>query len=126
MTTAFARPWVFISLLFCLLLSACSSVPAPTVTYDPQALAFDGERAFALEGEFVTAFTNRHSGTEKSQQAVAWLQEHLSELGLECAVDEWSVVNYSEPVNLRNLVCRLPGESDRANSLLSPTTTRRR
>ncbi len=33
--------------------------------------------------------------------------------GWTCSIDEWSEINYSQPVPMRNVVCTLPGESTR-------------
>jgi hypothetical protein len=96
-----------------LLLTACSAAPDLQASYDPADLRFDGQRAYDLESEFVTAFPNRVSGSEKTRQAAAWLQEQFTSYGLSCQTDEWSVVNYSRPTPLRNVVCRLPGASPR-------------
>lgn len=96
-----------------LLLTACSAAPDPQVSYDPSALRFDGEQAYQIEEEFVSAFPNRVSGSEKTRQAAAWLQEQMTASGLNCQTDEWSEINYSRPVTLRNVVCRLPGASPR-------------
>ncbi len=94
-----------------LLLTACSAAPDHQVSYDPAALRFDGEQAYKTEAEFVTAFPNRVSGTEQTRKATAWLEEQFTGYGLTCQTDEWSVINYSRPTPLRNVVCRLPGAS---------------
>lgn len=58
-------------ILLILLLSAtstaCEETSTPSISYDPKELSFSGKRAFAIEDEFVTTFTNRHSGTNQSQ-----------------------------------------------------------
>ena len=94
-----------------LLLAACSSEPVPQVTYDPANLRFDGQSAYAIENEFVTGFTNRVSGSEQTRLATEWLQERLAGYGLNCQTDQWTVINYSRPTPLHNVVCRLPGDS---------------
>jgi hypothetical protein len=48
-------------------------------------------------------------------------------LGLDCRLDEWSVVNYSRNVDLRNVICTLAGEDPRQIVLMAhidhaPTT----
>lgn len=44
-------------------------------SYDPAALRFDRQRAYALEEVFVTKFPNRASGMPKNKLAVEWLKE---------------------------------------------------
>ena len=100
-----------LTVLLILLLSACSAAPQMQTSYDPADLRFDGERAYALENEFVTKFPNRVSGLPNIPLAVDWLQEQFTGYGLECQVDVWEVVNYSRPTPMRNLVCKLPGDS---------------
>ena len=98
---------VFLSLC----LTACSSTPQPEITYDPEALSFSGERAYALVEEFVLQFPYRDSGKPNNDLAALWLQEQLTGYGLECQIDEWQVINYSQDVDMNNVICRLPGES---------------
>jgi len=101
-----------ILLLFALLilwLTACSPTSSPPITYEPTQLRFSGERAYAIEEEFVTRFTNRHSGTEQSRLATEWLQQEFEDIGWTCQIDQWKVINYDVPVTLRNVVCKLPG-----------------
>ena len=104
---------IFVLSILLLFLTACSAAPDLEASYDPASLRFDGEQAYQIEEEFVTSFPNRVSGTEKTRQAAAWLEEQLTSYGLSCQIDEWSVVNYSRPTPLRNVVCRLPGASPR-------------
>jgi hypothetical protein len=85
----------------------------PEVSYDPTSLRFDGEQAFTTETEFVTSFTNRHSGTETNRAAAEWLFEKFSALGLECEIQEWTLVNYSVPTDFRNVACTLAGTDPR-------------
>lgn len=110
-----------------LLLTACSSAPVPQVTYDPASLRFDAQRAYAIENEFVTKFPDRASGMPNNRLAAEWLRDRFSELGWSCSLDQWEIVNYSRPVPLNNMVCRLPGESEREILLVAhhdqaPTT----
>ncbi len=84
-------------------------------------------RDFEIEEEFVTSYTNRVSGSEESRQATIWLQDQITAAGWTCEVDQWEAVLYSEPVVLRNVVCRLPGASDQeilvlAHHDIAPTT----
>ena len=102
-----------IATIYALLLSACASVPQPEVSYDPTALRFDGEQALQTETEFVSSFPSRHSGAPNNRAAAGWLLEQFSALGLECALQEWSQVNYSVPTEFRNVVCTLPGADPR-------------
>lgn len=100
-------------LLLAGLLAACSPAPQPRATYDPAMLRFSGERALAIETEFVTQFPLRHSGQPNNRLAAEWLQAEFTRLGWACRMDEWEVINYSRPLSLRNVVCQLPGASPR-------------
>ena len=95
--------------LFCMF-AACSPTTETGITYDPNDIQFNGERAFDIESEFVTQFTNRHSGTDQNRFATEWLRDRFTQSGWSCSFDEWEVINYSEPLRLRNVVCKLPGE----------------
>jgi uncharacterized protein YcfL len=53
--------------IFILLLAACQAAPDIQTSYDTASLRFDGEKAFQIEDEFVTAFPNRVSGSEKTR-----------------------------------------------------------
>ncbi len=92
-----------------LLSTACRPVATPVIGYDPEALLFSGDRALSLESDFVTRFPDRDSGQPNNRRAAEWLRDSLGQLGWDCALDEWSVVNYSRPMPLNNVVCRLPG-----------------
>jgi hypothetical protein len=110
-----------------LLLSACSPAPEVPVQYDPSEVRFSGERAFEIEEQFVTTHINRVSGTEASRQATEWLHEQLTAFGWTCEFDEWTIINYSRPVPLSNVICRLEGESPQeilvtAHHDIAPTT----
>ena len=96
-------------LFLSLLATACSSAQNPEISYDSQVLSFSGARAYEIEEEFVTRFENRHSGTEQNRLAILWLIERFEEAGWTCNFDGWEVINYSAPVQLRNVVCKLPG-----------------
>ena len=105
-----------ITLLFSmtiLLLTACSAAPEIQASFDPAELKFDGEKAFAIETEMVTRFPDRASGYANNHLAALWIQERMSAAGWDCALDEWEIVNYSKPTPLNNVVCKLPGNSDR-------------
>lgn len=99
-----------ISLLGCLL-AACSTVPDTKTHYDPASLRFSGEQALTTEAQFVEQFPYRHSGAPNNRLAAEWLRDRFTSYGLDCAIDEWEIVNYSQPVQLRNVVCGLAGES---------------
>ena len=103
---------VYFFMLFCLALTSCQAEAAPTNSFDPAGLRFSGERALDLETEFVTRFTGRHSGQPNNELAAEWLQEQFTQSGWECSIDRWEIVNYSQPVPLNNVVCRLPGDSE--------------
>ncbi len=105
------KKFVFV-IVFLILFSitACSPGPENKINLDPNSIRFDGNRAFDIESEFVTQFTNRHSGTDQNWLATEWLREQFTQYGWKCSFDEWEVINYSEPLKLRNVVCRLPGE----------------
>ena len=96
-----------------LLLSACSAVPATKSTYDTAQLRFFGERALEIEADFVQRFPYRSSGQPNNHLVAEWLQTEFTRLGLNCAMDEWEVVNFSKVLPLQNVVCRLPGKSTR-------------
>jgi hypothetical protein len=104
---------IFVAVALSALLSACASVPQPEASYDPAALRFDGEQAFATETEFVTSFPYRHSGAPNNRAAAEWLLEQFSSYGLDCAMQEWTLVNYSVPTDFRNVVCTLTGADPR-------------
>lgn len=95
--------------LLVLLLTACSPAVPPPITYEPTQLRFSGERTYAIEEEFVTRFTDRHSGTEQNRLATEWLGDQFEASGWTCQIDSWQVINYDLPVTLRNVVCKLPG-----------------
>lgn len=94
-----------------LVLASCQAQPAPTVAFEPQDLRFSGERAMELETEFVLQFPHRHSGQPNNRLAAEWLQARFSTLGFSCRLDDWEIINYSRPVKLNNVVCKLPGSS---------------
>ena len=103
-------------LLFALavtLLAACTAAPEIQGSYDPAALKFDGEQAFAIEKDFVARFPNRASGYANNRLAAGWIEERLTAAGWNCAIDEWEITNYSQPVALNNVVCKLPGADSR-------------
>jgi hypothetical protein len=101
-----------LALLGCLL-AACTAAPDAKIHYDPASLRFSGEQALATEAEFVGRFPYRHSGAPNNQLAAEWLRDQFASYGLDCIIDEWEVVNYSQPVQLRNIVCELTGQSPR-------------
>lgn len=108
-------------------ITACAPAPEVNPQYDPGEIKFSGEQAFAIEEQFVTSFQNRTSGSAESAAAVIWLQEQFSSRGWNCEIDEWEAVLYGEATTLRNVVCKLPGESDQeilvlAHHDIAPTT----
>lgn len=100
----------FISFMF---LAACSSAPEIQASFNPADLKFDGEQAFAIETELVTRFPDRASGYPNNKLAAEWIQAQMTAAGWDCSIDRWEIVNYSKPTPLNNVVCRLPGESER-------------
>ncbi len=96
-------------LILVLVVIGPGEVSAPEITYNPDDLRFSGQKAYALENEFVTRFTNRHSGTEQNSLGTEWVSQQFEAAGWTCQFDDWEVVNYSRPVGLRNVVCKLPG-----------------
>ena len=96
-----------------LLVSACQAQHTPTINVAPGDLKFSGPRALETETEFVTRFPSRHSGQPNNRLAAQWLSARFSESGWDCFIDEWQVINYSQPVVLNNVVCRLAGESEK-------------
>jgi len=118
---------ILICLIVLVLLAACSPAPEPNIQYDPSTLRFSGEKAYAIEEEFVTTYTNRVSGSPEILQGTEWLRAELSAFGWNCGFDDWVAVLYGQPVMLRNVVCRLPGESEQeilvlAHHDIAPTT----
>lgn len=114
-------------LLLAILIPACAPAPEVPAQYDPAEIRFSGERAYAIEEEFVTSHTNRVSGSDESLAAVEWLNSQVNDLGWNCTIDKWEAVLYSETAELRNVVCRLPGQSDQeilviAHHDIAPTT----
>ena len=100
---------LFILLMSVVVSTACAPAPQMELSFDPSELQFSGERALEIEEEFVTTYTYRVSGTEQSRLGTEWLRKQLEGFGWNCEFDDWEVINYSKPVNLRNLICRLPG-----------------
>jgi len=94
-----------------LLLTACSTAPEMQTSYDPAALRFDGQITYAIENQFVGQFPHRSSGQPNNRLAAEWLMEQFTSSGWSCQIDQWEVVNYSQPVTMRNVVCKLPGQS---------------
>ena len=90
-------------LLVVIVLVACAPVPQMELSFDPSVLRFSGENAYELEEEFVTTFTRRVSGTEQSRLGTEWLRQQLEGYGWNCGFDDWEVINYSKPVQLRNV-----------------------
>ena len=110
---------VVLLLILSSLLSACSAAPNLQINVKPGSLRFSGERAFQIEEEFVTRFPHRHSGQPNNQLAAEWILGQLTELGWDCHLDEWEIFNYSRTVPLNNVVCTLPGDSDRVFLVVS-------
>jgi len=106
------HPFILLIVLVLFGLLGCATQPQPDITYDPTTLKLDGEQVFATETEFVTQFPNRDSGQPNNRLAAEWLQTQFSALGLTCAMQEWEVINYSQPLPLNNVVCSLPGDSE--------------
>src|SRR3990172_12230549 len=104
---------LWFGVLLSFLLAACQAVPPPEISFPPASLRLSGERVFDLESDFVTRFPNRHSGQPNNRLAAEWLLQQYSNLGWNCRLDEWQIVNYSRPVTLNNVVCSLPGDSQR-------------
>jgi hypothetical protein len=107
----FPKRFLFMIALLGCLLAACSTVSDTKTHYDPASLRFSGEQALATETEFVEQFPYRHSDAPNNKLAAEWLRDQFTSYGLDCAMDEWEIVNYSQPVQLRNVVCELAGES---------------
>lgn len=96
-----------------LLLTACQAEQPPAVTYKPGNLQFSGERALEIETEFVTQFPGRHSGQPNNHLAADWLLARFTDSGWDCYIDTWEIINHSRPVQLNNVVCMLPGQSEK-------------
>lgn len=118
---------ILIMFFLCAATTACSPAPEPDIQYDPSKLRFSGERAYAIEKEFVTANINRVSGSDEILKATEWLRDKFRAAGWVCEFDDWEAVLYSQDVLLRNVVCRLEGELDQeilvlAHHDIAPTT----
>lgn len=100
-------------MLFGLLLTACQAQETPNIAHESGSLQFSGERALEIETEFVTLFPNRHSGQPNNRLAAEWLLKRFTDLGWDCIMDKWEIINYSRPVALNNVACVLAGESER-------------
>lgn len=98
--------------LLAVALGACARIPEVEFRSSPPDLIFSGERALEIERQFVSEFPNRYSGQPNNKAAVEWERGFLEALGYGCQIDEWTVVNYSRPVDLNNLVCRMDGRTD--------------
>ena len=98
---------------FGLLTTACQAQETPPIGFDAGELKFSGDHAFAIETEFVTQFPGRHSGQENNRRAAEWLLERFTDSGWHCSMDKWEIINYSRLTPLNNVVCRLPGKSER-------------
>ncbi len=105
------KSFITVGLVFLGLLG-CTTVPEPEISYDPAALKFNGEQAFVSETEFVIQFPNRDSGQPNNRLAAEWLQAQFTDLDLVCTMQEWEVVNFSQPLPLNNVVRTLAGELD--------------
>ena len=106
--------WVLLAIIALLgALVACRPVEDPQIAYDPATLAFSGQRALEVQGEFVNSFPHRASGEINNELAAEWIQEQMTELGWRCAIDEWEVVNDSRNLPLQNVLCMLPGRSEK-------------
>ncbi|MBW8011392.1 MAG: Zn-dependent exopeptidase M28 [Chloroflexi bacterium] len=105
------QKYYFLIIILGVFAAACSDVSSPLVINTPGDLRFSGERALELETEFVSQFPNRDSGQPNNRWAAEWLHARFTSLGLDCAMHEWQVVNYSQPVPLQNVVCRLAAQS---------------
>jgi hypothetical protein len=103
--------FILLLTLVSIVLAACSPAPEIPVLADPEPLRFDGERAFELEEEFATSFTNRDSGTESNTRAAAWIRAQFEEFGWTCQEDSWEILNHSRIIPLKNVICELRGES---------------
>jgi hypothetical protein len=102
--------WIVFSLV---ILPACSAEPQIQVSYDPTSLRFDSQRAFELQGELAQQFPYRSSGQPNNRLAAEWINQQMTRYGWSCKIDEWTVINYSLPVDMNNVVCTLPGNSNK-------------
>lgn len=95
------------------LLAACSPAPEIDASFNPADLKFEGEKAFAIETELVNRFPDRTSGFPNNRLAAEWVQAGLLSSGFDCSLDQWEIVNYSRLTPFNNVVCKLPGNSER-------------
>ncbi|MFQ6611025.1 MAG: M28 family peptidase, partial [Fidelibacterota bacterium] len=103
----------FFSVSVFIIFGSCQKAIPPTPSVNPNSIKFAGTLALRSEIEFVEQFPYRSSGSSKSLQAVDWLFSKFSSYGLYCETDTWEIVNYSQPVRLKNLICTLPGENQK-------------
>lgn len=99
--------------LLALQLFGCTQVQQPAIDSESVTIEFSGKRAIAIESEFVSQFPNRHSGALNNKRAAEWIRAFFDSLGWQSTFQEWDIVNYSEPVRLRNVVNVLPGRSEK-------------
>lgn len=103
----------FFSVSVFIIFGSCQKAIPPTPSVNPNSIKFAGTLALRSEIEFVEQFPYRSSGSSKSLQAVDWLFSKFSSYGLYCETDTWEIVNYSQLVRLKNLICTLPGENQK-------------
>lgn len=118
---------VAVIIFFMLILTACNAEPQTPLTYDPAELRFDKQHAFALQGQFASQFPYRSSGQPNNHLAANWIENQMTGNGWSCQIDTWTEINYSQPVDLNNVVCKLPGASSKEILLVAhldqaPTT----
>jgi hypothetical protein len=104
------RTIILFLLLSALTLTACAPAPEFDISVTPADIKFNRERAFAVETEFATTFTNRHSNTSANLAATEWIRSQFKARGWTCSYDEWEATLYSEIWPLRNVVCSLKGQ----------------
>jgi len=92
---------------------SCRKIDPVSVTVTPESIRFSGDMALRTEADFVERFPYRNSGMINSRRAVDWLFTEFSSMGMSCETDIWKIINYSKPLSLENLICTLPGESQK-------------
>lgn len=105
--------FIFVLWTISIFFSACASVDSTKANFDVGEIKFSARSAFQIEEAYVLNFPNRHSGQESNLLAAEYFVDKLSSVGWVCSLDQWSIINYSETVELNNAVCRLPGLSQR-------------
>lgn len=100
--------------IFCLccisvLLTVSCKEETLTLQKSPQ---IDADKAFSLL-KAGAAIKPRHSGTEGAKKTVAFIADHIKELGYECQKDKWSENTPAGKIEFCNVIGEIPGKTDK-------------